>query len=413
MEKEVLIVGGGIVALCCALSLQSRGFRVRLVERDQPGQGASAGNAGVISPWSFIPQSVPGIARAIPRLLFGPQAPVAIHPAALRGLAPWGLRFLRHSSDGSFQRSVEALARLCGPSIDLFRKHLAGTGGEDLIADSWYLHAYRDPTRARIEALEYRTRVARGAEIERIDQAELLRLEPALSPRFRAAIVIRGQARARSPAAIGRHLAERVRKQGGTILRREVLRIAPEADGWRVATGSDDFLTPRVVIAAGAWSTRLLAPLGLKMPLIAERGYHVEFPDSGVGLGHSVMDMDRKVVASAMSQGIRVAGMAEFGPLEAPPSSRMEGRLLQAARDMLPELDRREGKVWMGHRPSFPDSLPVLGSLGHHPGLYGAFGHSHYGLMTAPASGELLAGLLDGVITQTDLAAYSAGRFAA
>ncbi|MEP4981542.1 FAD-dependent oxidoreductase [Ascidiaceihabitans sp.] len=225
----------------------------------------------------------------------------------------------------------------------------------------------------------------------------LRQLEPALSPAFKAAVLIKGQARAVSPGRIGTALAQKALDQGAEVLRTDVSGLTRQADGtWGLATSSGAVQTKNLVIAAWVWSAALLKPLGLDVPLVAERGYTVEFPNAATSINNSVMDVDAKIVASSMSDGVRVAGSSEFGAFDAPANPRKKALLQTQAKAMFPDLDT-EGTVFrMGRRPSFPDSLPVLGSVDGAQGLFTAFGHSHYGLMMAP---------------NTDLSSFSQQRF--
>ena len=168
----------------------------------------------------------------------------------------------------------------------------------------------------------------------------------------------------------------------------------------------------KVVVAMGAWSNRLLAPLGLKVPMVAERGYHIEMPSPGVSLNHSVMDMDAKFVASSMGAGLRVAGQAEFGDVDAPADPGREAKMLRLAKAAIPDLDLTGNRFWLGRRPSLPDSLPIIDQPKSHEGLFLNFGHCHYGLMMAPKSGEVLGDLVTGVQPNNlDRRAVSLARF--
>ncbi|MGR3570716.1 NAD(P)/FAD-dependent oxidoreductase [Brevirhabdus sp.] len=418
-QRPVTIIGAGIVGICCALSLRARGIPVRLIDRGAPGQETSFGNAGVISPLSIVPQAQPGIWRSIPGMLLAPDGPLRVNPRFWPRMVPWGLRFLRRAPEASVRQAADAMEVLCGPSIELYRRHLEGTGHEGLIVDSHYIHAFRRVEKARLEALDYRIRTERGGQLELVDGAALRALEPALSEDFRAAIVIKGQARSLSPGRMGAVLAEKLRREGAEFLRAEVRALkrgagtgeGADGAGWQLVTDGETLHADRVILAAGVWSAALLRPLGLRLPLVAERGYHLEFRDPGVALNHSVMDAEGKVVASSMLDGLRVAGTSEFAAPDAPPDPRREAALLRRARAMLPDLSPADSSFWMGRRPSLPDSLPVLGPLGGRRGLYGAFGHSHHGLMMAPKTGEVLADLLAGTPGNADLRATSAARF--
>ncbi len=410
-KTSVTVLGAGIVGICTALSLLEQGLQVTLIDRGAPGQETSMGNAGVVSPWSVIPQSMPGTWKSLPSLLFGYGRPLSIHPRMLPAMIPWGLKFLRQGRKDRVRATSDAMSHLSAPSVDLYRHHLKGTGAEDLIADSCYVYAFRDAAQARLDALDFTLRAEIGAEIERIEGAELAQVEPALGPDFKAAVLIKGQARLRSPGRLGQVLADKARALGATVKRAAVRRLHKTPEGWHIDCDGETLKAARVVLCMGAWSPALLKPLGLAPPLMVERGYHVQFAAPGITLNNSVMDVDAMVVASSMEGGVRVAGQAEFAPLDAPPSDRRNTQMVEIARKAFPGLNTGAPSFWMGRRPSFPDSLPMLGEAPGQPGLYFNFGHSHYGLLMAPKSGQEIARLVSGRPSNIDLAPYAPSRF--
>ena len=109
-QVDVTIVGAGIVGICCALSLLEKGKRVQLIDKDSPGQGASHGNAGVISPWSCIPQSVPGLWKKLPGWLLNPDGPIAVRPGYLPKALPWAIKFLKAGRSSELPRISRAMA---------------------------------------------------------------------------------------------------------------------------------------------------------------------------------------------------------------------------------------------------------------------------------------------------------------
>ncbi|MCA0946632.1 FAD-binding oxidoreductase [Salipiger pacificus] len=413
MSRDVTVVGAGIVGICCALSLARRGVQVRLIDRGAPGQGTSSGNAGIVSPWSIAPQATPGLWKKLPELLLSPERPLTVRPGTWPRMIGWGTRFLANGTEAKFRAVSEAMRPLCSPSIRLYERHLEEAGvNEPLLQGACYVHAFRSEDGGDLSALDYRVRAEAGARLERIGAGALRELEPDLGPDFRAAVLIHEQARALSPGRLGAVLADAARRRGVEIEQRTVEALTPSEGGWELQLAGESRRAARVVVAAGAWSARLLRPLGLRLPLIAERGYHMQFANPGVRLNHSVMDMDAKLVASSMTGGLRVAGAAEFGPLDTRRDPRRAAQLRRQAKRLCPGLDDTEGALWMGHRPSLPDSLPALGRIGGlPPGLFAAFGHSHYGLMMAPATGEIIADLLTEKKTNTDMTPYDARRF--
>lgn len=410
-NSSVTIIGAGIVGICCALSLLEKGRRVRLIDRHDPGQGASFGNAGVISPWSCVPQSLPGLWKKIPGMLLDPLGPVTIPLLQMPKMLPWAVKFLRAGRADRIGAISESMAALNRPNVDLYRHHLAGTGHESLLQDSWYIHTYRNAASINLDDYAWKLRAAQEAPVEVVNGGQLREIEPALSHDFQAAILIKDQARALSPGRIGAVLAKKVTALGGEILRAQVKALRPQGNGWIVTTDRGEISSMQVVTALGAWSAKLLSPLGVRVPLQSERGYHLLFKDPGVKLNHSVMDVEGKFVTSSMEMGLRSAGTAEFTGADAAPNYERARILAKLTKRIVPDLDTENTEEWMGVRPSLPDSLPCIGEVPDRPGLFAAFGHSHYGLGMAPMTGRIVADLVTHTRPNIDLSPYAVDRF--
>lgn len=406
------VVGAGIVGICSALSLQERGLAVTLIDPNPPAEAASYGNAGVISTWSCVPQAMPGLWKNVPKWLLDPEGPVALRWSYLPKFLPWMIQFFAAGRADRIAAISDAMLQLNRPTIDLYRRHLAGTGHEDLVRDSMYVFAYRDADGANLDNLEWRMRSERGVPIEKVDGKTLLDIEPDISPDYKSAVLIRDQGRAIDPGAIGKVLVEKFQRAGGTLLQAKVLALKP-IDGGRVELQTDQGVktAERVILSAGPWSARLLKSHGLTVPLEAERGYHIVFTDPGVTLNNSIMVTDSKFVASSMSMGVRCAGTVEFAGLDHPPDYRRAHVLAGPAKRLLPKLNTEAREVWMGQRPSFPDTLPAIGAIPGLPGVIAAFGHGHLGMTAAPMTGKIVAGLAIGEMPNIDISAYSLTRF--
>ena len=410
--KEVTIVGAGIVGLCCALFLLERGVAVRLLDKSDPAEAASYGNAGVISPWSCVPQSLPGLWSSVPRWLLDPEGPVSIRWRYLPRLLPWAMKFLRAGRASEIPAIADAMEAMNRPSVDLYRHHLAGTGHEGLVRDSWYIHVYRSPKVADLDGLRERIQIERGAPVEVIDGQALREIEPALSPDYGSAVVTKDQARAVNPGGLGKALAEKAMRMGAEIQRNAVHRMTRTEDGqWRLDTEEGVLEASNVVVAAGPWSMQLLDPLGVRLPLEYERGYHLEFRDPGVTLNNSIMDVEHRFVTSSMAGGVRSAGTAEFAGLDTKPNYQRARVLKTLTRRMMPDINTQDTVEWSGIRPSFPDSLPCVCRLSGYSNLFAAFGHGHYGLGMAPKTGQVIADLVTDTSPNVDIAPYSADRF--
>ncbi len=410
--KDVTIIGAGAVGISSALSILEAGQSVELIDRDAPASGASHGNAGVISPWTCVPQSMPGIWKSVPKWLMDPEGPLAVRWHYLPRFLPWAIRFIRAGQADRLPAIADAMMALNRPNVDLYRHHLNGTGKEDLVRDSWYVHVFRDPASVDLDQLGWRLRLERGVPLEVVQDGALREVEPALAQDYRAAVLIKDQARAMDPGGIGKALAEKAEKMGAVFHRKAVQSLSPQEDGhWRIATDQGGMTARTVVVAAGAWSVQLLKPLGINVPLEAERGYHVILRDPGVTINNSIMDTHAKFVASSMAAGVRCAGTAEFAGLDAPPDYRRAKVLATNAKRLFPDINTDDAIEWMGSRPSFPDSLPAIGAVPGYQNLFAAFGHSHYGFGMAPATGRIVANIVRGVEPNTDLTPYRVDRF--
>ena len=409
---DAIVIGAGIVGVCTALALRERGFRVRLLDRDGPSEATSYGNAGVISPWSCIPQSMPGLWKSVPKWLLDPGGPLAIRWSHLPGMTPWLIEFLRAGASDRLPAIADAMLALNRPNLDLYHQLLAGTGQEDLVRDCYYIHVSRHARGADPGGLSWRMRRERDVPAEILSLEELRSLEPELSPDIRSAMIIRQQGRTVNPGRLGKVLAATATARGVAVERTEVHRIRPLADGgYGVVTDQRETVAGTVVLTAGVWSARLLEPLGVRIRLEAERGYHLVFTDPGITLTHSIHDIDNQFVTSSMEMGVRSAGTAEFAGIDAAPDYRRAQVFRRHASSLFPNLNVEASEAWMGRRPASPDSVPYIGELPGFPRLFYGFGHGHLGLTGAPMTGRMLAALAIGERLNIDMAPYRIERF--
>ena len=411
-NKEIIVLGAGIVGICSALSLTERGFKVTLLDRNPPAEGASYGNAGSLSPWSCVPQSMPGLWKNIPQWLLDREGPIALRLGYAATFLPWALKFLQSGKTEGLDAIANAMMALTRPTVDIYRHHLSGTGGEDLVRDSVYVHVYRKAEDADLSQLGWRLRRERQVPIELVKGEALREVEPALSPKFEAAVLIKQQGRAMDPGKIGKVLAEKAQSMGVLFRRCSVERLMPTALGsWDIQTDDGIIGAEKVVLAMGAWSGKLMSDLGVKVALEAERGYHLVFKNPGITLNNAIMNVESKFVVSSMNAGVRCAGTAEFAGVDAKPDYRRAQVFAKLAKEMFPKLNVGDTEEWMGPRPSSPDSVPFLGEVPGCPNLIAAFGHGHTGMTMAPKTGEVIASLIAGENTGVDMNAYRIDRF--
>ncbi len=411
-ENQIAIIGSGIVGICSAIELQEKGLQVTLIDPNDPGQVTSYGNAGVVSPWSCIPQSLPGLWKSVPKWLLDPEGPLAIHWLYAPRLLPWLIRFLKAGDLKRVEQISKALISINHPSVTLYKNLLKGTGQENLIRDSCYLHVYRDPSYASPNNIAWRIRQERGVPLRFLKKGEIQEVEPEISTKIEAAVLIERQGRTTNPGRLGKVLFEKAMRLGVKFLRQTVSRLNPEPDGiYRLISKQGDILSKNIIIAAGAWSAELLQTIGVYVPLEAERGYHLIFSEPGISLENSIMDGDKKFVVSSMEMGVRSAGTAEFSGLHSKPNFDRARIFKSLTRELLPNLDTSVLEEWAGVRPSLPDTLPCVGKVPGHPNIIAAFGHSHLGLTQAPMTARIVSAIAMQTPLNIDIKPFGMERF--
>jgi D-amino-acid dehydrogenase len=414
--KRVGVIGAGMVGVCAASWLQRDGHSVFLVEAAEPGRGASFGNAGCLNGSSVTPVAMPGVIRNVPRWLFDPLGPLSLRWTYLPAIAPWLVRFFRAGTPEKVRATARALRPLVGPTLEALQPLVSAAGAEDLVHRLGHLYVYRSAESLEKDRLAWELRRENGVEIDEFDADELRQLEPALSRDYVRGVLVRENGHTSNPLALVERLLEHVIRSGGELVR-------ARAHGFRlerrrlaaIETDIGELAADAAVVCAGAYSKPLVAALGDKVPLETERGYHLMIRDPEAMPRIPTADADGKFVATPMDTGLRFAGTVELAGLAAPPDWRRARILLDQGRRMLPGLaawhPEERISVWMGHRPSLPDSLPVLGPSRTTPDVVYAFGHGHVGMTAAPMTGKIVADLVSGRPVSIDIAPFSAGRF--
>jgi D-amino-acid dehydrogenase len=251
-----------------------------------------------------------------------------------------------------------------------------------------------------------------GIPIRVLDPDGARALEPALRPVFKHALNMEGATSISDPLALTRAYAARFAALGGVTLVGDAGSLHRTGTRWRVETAEGPVDATDAVVALGPWSPDVLAPLGIRLPMAVKRGYHLHFrPRPGGGLSRPVLDADVGYVLAPMQQGIRLTTGAEFADRDAPPTPVQLDRLMPAAKGLFPLGEPVEAKPWMGRRPCFADSRPVIGRAPGQAGLWLAFGHAHWGLTLAAITGRLVADLVTKAAPVVDPAAFAAERF--
>lgn len=413
-QFDVLVLGAGIIGVSTALHLQARARRVCLVDRDQPGTGASYGNAGLIERSSVIPYAFP---RSLPRLLhyaLNRQADVRYQPTALPGMAGWLWRYWRQSAPGPLAAAAHDMLPLIERSVLEHDALIAAAGLQGLVRTGGWIDVYRNPSGLAAAVRKAHALQEYGLDYEVLDAAALHAREPGARSPLIGGVHWRDPKTVEDPAALVRGYADLFLARGGSLLHADARTLRTDGTRWSLAMADNRLLSAtEAVIALGPDAQTVLSPLGYKFPIALKRGYHLHYrpiADAPV-LNRPICDSIGGYVLAPMRQGIRLTTGVEIAHTDAPVNLTQIRRAHALALQIFPLGEVIEPEPWLGRRPCLPDMRPIIGPAPRHRGLWLNFGHAHHGLTLGPACGRLLAEVMTGAQPFADLSPYSANRF--
>jgi D-amino-acid dehydrogenase len=409
---DAIVLGAGIVGTSIGLHLAKRGLAVALVDRRAPGEETSYGNAGIIEGNTIFPPAFPSDPVALLRVALKRAPEANYHWTFLPQVAPWLLRFRAASNPRRMLETTRVMRPLFACAVADHEALLAEAGAARYLRKDGWLKLYRSDR--AFAALEGELALAKefGIPYRALDTEAARELEPSLAPVFRHAMHWQGVASVTNPLAVTRAYATRFAALGGVVMRGDARSLHRANGHWRIDAAEGPVDAAAAVVALGPFAPDVLAPLGIKLPLGIKRGYHRHYrPAGNAALARPVLDAEVGYCLAPMEQGIRLTTGAEFAARDAPPTPVQFDRLLPAAKGLFPLGEPVEAAPWMGSRPCFPDSRPVIGRAPGHDGLWLAYGHAHWGLTLGPTTGRLLAEMMTGATPFCDPTPYGAERF--
>lgn len=397
---DVVVVGGGVVGVCCALEFLREGRKTTILSRDIPGEETAVpASCGLIAPGEVAPLSKPGIWRKAPAWLLNPTGPLSIRASALPEVLPWFARFAANSTPRRNDEIAESLAALTRRAMQSHMEMLAPLGLRGLIRNRPLLRAFstRDGFKhGKREAERFQRRLGFAATILEGESAR--EAEPALAPGFAGAVLMDDWRAVSNPGAYVKKLAEAFVENGGVVARGEARdfesengRVAAvvDANGGRTKSG-------QFVLAAGAEIRALAARIGVYLPITGVLGYHTFIEDPGLELRCATGWEEGGFAVTPYEDGVGAAGTVEFAGVRTKPNFQRARVIAERAKKLLPGLRTERGKELAGRRPMCPDTLPVIGPAPTRRNVFIAGGHGQLGLTLAPITARLVADLAAG-----------------
>jgi D-amino-acid dehydrogenase len=361
--------------------------------------------------------SMPGLWKKVPGYLLDPLGPLTIRASEFPRLLPWLIRFVYAGATvAKVEATARALSVLLRDSPTRHMKLAAEAGVRDLIKQTGLLYVYPDRGAFEAEALAWRLRRDNGVRWHELSEEQLRAREPALDARYEFGALVEAGAHCVDPGRYVAALVSHARSQGATVIKARAIGFNIQAGRLRaVRTDTGEILCDRAVVAAGIQSRSLALEARDRVSLESERGYHVVISDPEAAPRIPVMPSDGKMANTLTLNGLRASGQVELASVNAPPNWKRASVLLDHALRTYPQLPRQipEERIsrWMGHRPSTPDGLPVIGPSRASSDIIYAFGHGHVGLAAGPATASIVADILAERPSSAPLSVYAPSRF--
>jgi glycine/D-amino acid oxidase-like deaminating enzyme len=410
-RNEIVVIGGGAVGIACALWLRRDGNQVTLIEPNDIAAQCSFGNASTLAEYGCTPIANSSVWGNMPNLLFSKDSPFVVRWSRIPELMPWLLRFLGQCNNRSTLINTSRLLRLLERTYSGYEPLLEDTPqARELIRNNGCLYSYADTNGLQASKAEIAHRRSLGIAQEELSADDVARLEPIMAGQTVGGVLFPNSCHLRDVQSFIQTLAAPLIAEG-SIHRASVTGLKSLKEG--VSVSCDDgrtFVADRVVLAAGAWSAKLAATLGEKIPLGVERGFHVEFDIGEELLTRPTCPVESAFYMTPLANGrLRAAGTVELASMNDPLNKQRTRYIEERVRKIL-KLEKPADREWMGFRPTVPDCVPVIGPSARDPRVIHAFGHQHLGITLAGVTGELVAECVRGQ-SASWLSDYSAARF--
>jgi D-amino-acid dehydrogenase len=414
--SRVVIVGGGVIGAACAYYLAKSGWHVTIVDRGEFGKGCSHANCGYVCPSHVLPLAMPGAVGKTLRAMLAPNSPFSIKPRLSLALFRWLWSFSRRCNASDMMSSARAIQALLNSSRSLYNVWMR----EESLGCEWQTHGLLFVFRSS-QAMEHYAETDRllsesfAMPAKRFDGSAVNQLEPALKPGMAGGWLYESDAHLR-PDRLMASLRKALESRGVEIRDRcEALSLSQSGrrgTAAAVATAQGPIPGDAFVFAAGAWTPLLNRMLGCTAPIQPGKGYSITMPRPSVCPTFPLIFEEHRVAVTPMASGYRIGSTMEFAGYDTRLNRKRLGLLREGASHYLiePYCEPIE-EEWYGWRPMTTDSKPIIGRSPAFDNVWIAAGHNMLGLSMAPATGKLIAELLNGQPPHVDPSPYAMERF--
>ena len=408
--KSIAVVGAGIVGICSAYFLKKSGFKVTLIDREDPGTMTSFGHACSFADYANVPVNYPGLIWDVPKMLLKKDGPLAVDFFYILKNIPWALSFLKNCKKEKVDEIASSLTNLLKHSQISYDEIFKEVNVQEYISHEENLYLF--DTKKSLENYEYANVIRKNnrVKVRNLNKEEVKELEPNIADVYYAGQLFIGSRHTTNPLAISTKIFEKFLELGGIYIKQNVTNLIQKENNIEIYLGNKKINFDKMIVCAGAWSNKIANLLGENFPLDTERGYHILFNTNEKLIKRPVAWSESGFYLIQIHDGVRAAGTVEIAGINKKPNLKRIKMIERQSRKVLPQLGEIKS-TWMGRRPTLPDSLPIIGESSKNKNIIYAFGHQHIGWTLGAITGKIVSTITNGNKPNINIEAYSPNRF--
>lgn len=410
-DFDLIVVGAGMVGMSTALWAQKEGLKTLICDPNPPGSGTTYGSACTIATYACIPVNSPSIFTSLPHLLTSRESPLSFNIGHGLKNPRWMLGFLNNCRASRVKHISQVLGQFLTHADEGLDPLIEEANAQDLIVNNDCLYVWSSRSGYESASASNAMRAEQGVEFDELSPDDVRQLEPNLQQPTHRGLRFKGARHITSPQELVSRMQQRFEELGGTYLPHGVVNCQPDDTG--VTASLDDgteIRVGRLALTAGARSSWMKGTGAERLPLGTERGYHIIYRNHGAQISRPVGWAEAGFYATPMADGLRIAGTVEINAIDAAFNTKCTDYLQRKSHEMFGDLGTPDD-TWLGHRPTMPDSLPVIGHSNTSDRVIFAFGHQHIGLTLGGVTGKIVTDLAQGRAPSCDISGFAPQRF--
>ncbi len=412
-NKDIIIIGGGIIGLACAHYLLQNNASVRIIEQDVIESGTSSKNCGLLHFGGIIPLCAPGVIKNEIIRTIQRKSPLHIKPSLDINFIKWLFKFVSHCNLSHMNRASTAKNNLLQFSLDLFDSLFKEYSLECDFRHKGFLLLFKDKKYFK----DYNSTIIflkkYGFNLKKYEQVQVRELEPTVKKEVVGAWHDKHDRHIR-PAMLVKAWKNLLIKKGLIIEEKcKLIDFGIHKNKIQyVNTIRGQFKADHFILAAGAWTSQISRQLKLNIPVQPGKGYSITMAKPDFSPEIPCMLYEKNMVITPWKSGLRLGGTMEFSGFDDSLNKKRLAQLIHGAKEYLNiEINNSTMEQWSGFRPMTHDDLPIIDRSYMHDNLFVATGHGMLGVTMATGTGKAICDMIYEKKSQIDISPFSLKRF--